>query len=453
MFRTWLLIWEKTISIQIKKILSHILVIFLKGLIYLKKALFFLGKYLLVIPIQKLASFIFYFLIVRMYKVYLTIKSQLGSIYRPAKGKLLYSLSTRYVVHALIILLTIIVTTSNLNAKELNSEVGQKNILSTLVHPQGEELYVETSETNVGNNSLFAQTAGSVASSGGIGGNNVAISDNTSITAEGAIIKPNLIATTIGDRVRESVVYHEVQGGETVSDIATLYGISTNTILWENNLGARDFIKPGQKLTILPVSGVSYQVKSGDTLDKIAEKYNAKKDEIIEFNKLASAEAISKDQIIILPGGAEPAPPAPVVQPTSRFASVSDFFVPADATPTYGAKLQWPTTSHRINQYYGWRHTGVDIDGDTTSPNYAADTGRVTAAGWAGGYGLRVVIDHGNGMQTLYGHFSKLAVSAGDNVTRGQTLGMMGCTGWCTGNHLHFEVIINGKKQNPLSYL
>ena len=429
------------------------MVIFLKGLIYLKKVIFFLGKYLVVFPVKKIGSFIFYFLIVRMYKVYLTIKSQLGSIYRPAKGKLLYSFSTRYVVHALIILLTIIVTTSNLNAKELNSEVGQNNILSTLVHPQGEELYVETSETNIDNNSIFAQSGGSVTSSGGIGGNTVTIGDNTTITAEGAIIKPNLIATTIGDRVRESVIYHDVQGGETVSDIAALYNISTNTILWENKLGARDFIKPGQRLTILPVSGISYQVKSGDTLDKIAEKYGAKTDEIVEYNQLASAEAISKDQIIILPGGVPPAPPTPVVQPTSRFASVSDFFVPADATPTYGTKLQWPTPSHRINQYFGWRHTGLDIDGTTASPNYAADTGRVIYAGWSGGYGQMVKIDHGNGMQTLYGHFSKIAVSVGDNVTRGQTLGMMGCTGWCTGNHLHFEVIVNGKKQNPLSYL
>ncbi|MFA6524804.1 MAG: peptidoglycan DD-metalloendopeptidase family protein [Patescibacteria group bacterium] len=425
----------------------------MKGLIYLKKVIFFLGKYLVVFPVKKIGSFIFYFLIVRMYKVYLTIKSQLGSIYRPAKGKLLYSFSTRYVVHALIILLTIIVTTSNLNAKELNSEVGQNNILSTLVHPQGEELYVETSETNIDNNSIFAQSGGSVTSSGGIGGNTVTIGDNTTITAEGAIIKPNLIATTIGDRVRESVIYHDVQGGETVSDIAALYNISTNTILWENKLGARDFIKPGQRLTILPVSGISYQVKSGDTLDKIAEKYGAKTDEIVEYNQLASAEAISKDQIIILPGGVPPAPPTPVVQPTSRFASVSDFFVPADATPTYGTKLQWPTPSHRINQYFGWRHTGLDIDGTTASPNYAADTGRVIYAGWSGGYGQMVKIDHGNGMQTLYGHFSKIAVSVGDNVTRGQTLGMMGCTGWCTGNHLHFEVIVNGKKQNPLSYL
>ena len=122
--------------------------------------LFFLGKYLIVIPIQKLGSFIFYFLIVRMYKVYLSIKSQLGSIFRPAKGKLLYSLTTRYVVHAFIILLTIIVTTNNLNAKEISTEVGQNNILATLIQPQGEELYTETSESTTDNGSTFTKSTG-----------------------------------------------------------------------------------------------------------------------------------------------------------------------------------------------------------------------------------------------------------------------------------------------------
>lgn len=388
-----------------------------------------------------------------MYKVYLTIKTQLGSIYRPAKGKLVYSLTTRYVVHAFIILLTIIVTTSNLNAKELNTEVGQNNILATLIQPRSEELFVETSESVADSNSVFTESTGSVTSTQAISNGEIALEESASITAEGAIVKPNLIATTVGDRVRESVIYHEVEGGETVSDIAALYGISTNTILWENKLGARDFIKPGQKLTILPTSGISYQIKSGDTLEKIATKYDVTVEDIVEYNQLASAEAISKDQIILLDGGKPPAPPAPAVQPSSRFASVSDFFVPSDATPTYGTKLQWPTTSRRINQYFGWRHTGIDIDGTASSPNYAADTGRVVYSGWSGGYGLMVKIDHGNGMQTLYGHFSKISVNVGDSVSRGQTLGLMGCTGWCTGNHLHFEVIVGGRKQNPLSYL
>ncbi|MBU2236045.1 peptidoglycan DD-metalloendopeptidase family protein, partial [Patescibacteria group bacterium] len=419
----------------------------------LKRILFFLGKYILAIPIQKVGNFVFYFLIVRMYKVYLNIKSQLGSIYRPAKGKFLYSLTTRYVVHAIIILLTIIVTTSNLNAKELNTEVGQNNILATLIQPQSEELYMETSESTTEGNSVFTESTGSVVSAQTIGNDKIAFEESASITAEGAIVKPNLIATTIGDRVRESVIYHDVQPGETVSEIASLYKISTNTILWENELGARDFIKPGQQLTILPTSGISYQIKSGDTLEKIADKYGVTVDDIVEYNQLASAEAISKDQIILLDGGVPPAPPAPAIQPSSRFASVSDFFVPSSATPTYGTKLQWPTPSHRINQYYGWRHTGIDIDGTTASPNYAADTGRVIYSGWSGGYGLMVKVDHGNGMQTLYGHFSKIFVNVGDTVSRGQTLGMMGCTGWCTGNHLHFEVIVGGKKQNPLSYL
>jgi len=95
----------------------------------------------------------------------------------------------------------------------------------------------------------------------------------------------------------------------------------------------------------------------------------------------------------------------------------------------------------------------VDIDGDYTSPIYAADTGRIEASGWSSGYGLRIVINHGNGIKTLYGHLSKTHANVGDSVNRGQTIGTMGCTGWCTGTHIHFEVIVSGRKLNPLNYL
>ena len=95
----------------------------------------------------------------------------------------------------------------------------------------------------------------------------------------------------------------------------------------------------------------------------------------------------------------------------------------------------------------------IDISGNYDSPLYASAAGVVESSGWGSGYGNRVIINHGNGMKTLYGHASKLFVKAGDYISQGQTIAMMGCTGWCTGTHIHFEVIINGSKQNPLSYL
>jgi len=277
--------------------------------------------------------------------------------------------------------------------------------------------------------------------------------DNTIMTtgSSAALVKPALASTTIGDRPREQVIYYTVEGGDTVSTIAEKFSVSTNTILWENKLGPRDYIKPGDSLTILPQSGVSHQVKSGDTVEKIAKKYSVTTDDILEYNQLADASAIETDQVLIIPDGTMPAPPAP--QPQSYSSGFALFNVPPPATDTGGTKLLWPTTSRKISQYYKWRHLAIDIAGDYSSPVYAADDGRIEAVGWGRGYGNRIIINHGNGIKTLYAHESKMFVKVGDSVSRGQTIGMVGCTGWCTGPHVHFEVYVNGQKVNPLNYL
>ncbi|AFV01627.1 MULTISPECIES: peptidoglycan DD-metalloendopeptidase family protein [unclassified Dehalobacter] len=118
--------------------------------------------------------------------------------------------------------------------------------------------------------------------------------------------------------------------------------------------------------------------------------------------------------------------------------------------------LSWPI-SGGITSYYGSRHgsfhTGIDIDGVTGQPYYAAASGTVVEAGWDGGYGYCIMIDHGNGVSTRYGHSSKLFVSVGQTVSKGQNIGNVGSTGNSTGSHLHFEVIINGSTVNPLNYL
>lgn len=118
--------------------------------------------------------------------------------------------------------------------------------------------------------------------------------------------------------------------------------------------------------------------------------------------------------------------------------------------------LGWPLSGH-INSYYGYRwggfHTGIDIAGDRGDPYVAAAAGKVVSAGWNGGYGYSILIDHGNGIMTRYAHSTKLLVSAGDSVSKGQTIGLVGATGNATGPHLHFEVIINGDTTNPLNYL
>ena len=111
----------------------------------------------------------------------------------------------------------------------------------------------------------------------------------------------------------------------------------------------------------------------------------------------------------------------------------------------------------RFNSYYGSRwgsfHTGLDIAGNTGQPYTAAGSGTIVAAGWGGGYGNMILIDHGNGVKTRYAHSSRLKVSVGQRVSQGQTIGLVGSTGKSTGPHLHFEVIINGNTVNPLNYV
>jgi murein DD-endopeptidase MepM/ murein hydrolase activator NlpD len=128
---------------------------------------------------------------------------------------------------------------------------------------------------------------------------------------------------------------------------------------------------------------------------------------------------------------------------------------PTTRPPSSGALL-WPVNGV-LTSPFGWRwgrmHNGIDIGASTGTPIKAADGGYVFFAGWMGGYGNVVLIDHGGGMTTLYAHQSQIQASEGQTVARGQVVGLVGSTGQSTGPHLHFEVRINGTAVNPLSYL
>lgn len=266
--------------------------------------------------------------------------------------------------------------------------------------------------------------------------------------SDNAIIKPHLVATQPSLASRDRIEYYLVQSGDTILGIAQKFNLNVTTILWENNLTARGLIRIGQKLAILPTDGVSYKIKRGDTVAKIAQNYRVAADKITDFNQTTK---LALGQIIIIPGGRPLAAPAPAPKPPTQVTT------PSQSTSTAvrsSGKLQWPTTRRRITQYYTWRHTGVDIADPVGTPIYAGEDGIVETAGWnRGGYGYYIIIDHGNGLKTLYGHNSKLLVSAGERVTRGQQISNMGSTGRSTGPHLHFEVRLNGKRVNPLNYI
>ncbi len=258
------------------------------------------------------------------------------------------------------------------------------------------------------------------------------------------------VTTQVSEKVRDKIIEYEVQEGDTISSIAKKFGISTDTVLWQNNLSPNSRIKPGQVLEILPVDGVSHKVQKGDTVYSIAKKYDTSPQAIVDFpyNTFVNDETfeLAVGQIIIVPDGVKPEekPSAPRIRQIT----------PDAGTVVASGNFVWPT-SGTISQGFFWYHKGIDIANKSAPNILAADAGKVIIAGWPDnyGYGNRVIIDHGNGYKTLYGHMSVIFVKQGQNVNRGDAIGKMGCTGRCTGTHLHFEVIKDGVYLNPLSVL
>ncbi len=416
---------------------------------------------LLWIPVRILVRMVFFVVAVNFYKLYLLGKKKLEQYWRPAKNRMLFPFSTRNVVHGMLILATVLVATNSIKAREIRQEeLVQPTVLSGMLKMETDVEIVETSDAIRRASSRYGGSGG--VSPLDVGGGTDTDFDLAATQDASSLVKQELTGTDEGGTLRSDVVYHVVESGETISIIAQQYHVSINTILWENRLDDTTLIQPGQKLTILPTTGISYRVQSGDTLVSITNKFGGQVSNIVDFNKIANDSAITQSQVLIIPGGKPPAPPA--VVPTSRLASFdaraqagasADIGDDVPRSPSQpGSGLFWPTDSRQINQYYTYRHSGIDINNATSrSPIFASQSGRVISAGWGGGYGLEVVIDHGNGMRTLYGHASRIYVRSGQYVERGQTIAIQGCTGRCTGIHLHFEVFIGGRRVNPLSYL
>jgi len=257
--------------------------------------------------------------------------------------------------------------------------------------------------------------------------------------------------TQVADSQRRAdVIDYSVQSGDTISGIAQKFQISADTIKWANNLGTNITLKPGQVLKISPITGIVHKVQRGDTVYSIAKHYLIDPQGIVDypFNTFTNDEtfALAVGQILIVPDGQMPKPQVPrqyIAQQT-----------PNAGTITASGIFIWPTTG-RITQNFSWYHTALDIANSVSTQILAADAGTIIVAGWPDnvGYGNRVTINHGNGYSTLYGHLSKVLVNVGQTVKRGDLIGLMGSTGRSTGPHCHFEIRLNDKTQNPLTYL
>jgi murein DD-endopeptidase MepM/ murein hydrolase activator NlpD len=287
-----------------------------------------------------------------------------------------------------------------------------------------------------------------------------------------------LIHTIIPNRPRTEVLTYKVQAGDTVISIAEKFNLKPRTILNSNAFTVMGdnphnlFVD--QDVYILPVDGVYWQWQTGENLNRWAELFKVKVEDIVNYpaNHLDLATLGSYDNPNIKPGTMLVIPNGYRV-PNSR----GDVFVGVTRTNPAVARVQgsgacesvadgavglgtfiWPANKHYISGY-DWNpdagHRGIDIAGDTGEPVYAVDYGVVVYAGWnEWGYGNMVMIDHGNGWQSLYAHLSAINVICGGSVLQGTVIGAIGSTGNSSGSHLHFELMHTlYSKVNPHLYL
>lgn len=260
----------------------------------------------------------------------------------------------------------------------------------------------------------------------GTGGAQIAIVDDSALSYQGT---DDGVFVDEGISGGGQISVYIVRKGDTLASIAKMFGVSTNTILWANDIKGGT-VKEGQELVILPISGVRHTVKSGDTLISIAKKYKADLAEVMEYNSFPADKKLSVGEVVIVPDGTVSLTASGSVKPST-----------SGTTAVQSGYYMRPTKGVRSQGVHG--HNGIDIAAPTGTTVWASAPGKVIVArgsGYNGGYGAYIVVSHANGTQTLYAHLSRVNVSVGQSVTKGQAIGAIGNTGKSTGPHLHFEV-------------
>lgn len=276
------------------------------------------------------------------------------------------------------------------------------------------------------------------------GGGEINIIDDSALLASSGISGADVGIDSVKNAGKISL--YEVREGDSISQIAQMFGVSVNTIKWANELDGP--IQPGQKLVILPITGIKHTVKYGGTVADVAKIYDADVTETARLNGLAANTELKPGDEIIVPN----------VNPQNldnddnqkKGSGTAVYVKAATSNVSYSGYFTNPVPGAIVTQgLHGYN--GIDFGVSLGTPVRAAASGRVInskQSGWNGGYGNMIVISHDNGTQTLYAHLSSNAAFVGDWVTAGEIIGYSGSTGKSTGPHLHFEV--RGAK-NPWS--
>lgn len=252
-----------------------------------------------------------------------------------------------------------------------------------------------------------------------------------------------LTAQSVG--IGEAVTFqtYTVRAGDSISTISRKFGLSNiSTLIAVNDITNVRTLRSGQKLRIPSVDGLVYKVQAGDTLNSLSVKYHVSVEEILDANDL-STEILAKGSELFIPGAKMDA---------------------GDLKKAMGELFSYPILANwRLTSKFGPRkdpftgvasnHTGIDMACPTGTPIRAAMSGTVAYAGWSNIFGNYIIINHGNGYQSLYGHMSQTLAKKGQLVDHNTKIGLVGSTGYSTGPHLHFTVYKNGNLVDPLTLL
>jgi len=268
----------------------------------------------------------------------------------------------------------------------------------------------------------------------GIGGADIIINNGALMSEVGPLgtAADNVEIPDSGD-----ISLYVVRKGDTLSNIAKIYDVSVNTIIWANELKKGETLKDGQVLVILPVTGLRHEIKKGDTIESIAKKYKGDVSDILIFNGIAPEAKLAIGDVIIIPDGELSIAETSTANKTTKKGER----VYGTNAPEYDGYYIRPISGGRKTQgLHGFN--GVDLAAPTGTPIVASASGNVilVRGGWGGGYGNYIIIAHDNGTKTLYAHNSKNLVTVGEHVSQGQTIALIGSTGRSTGPHVHFEV-------------
>lgn len=303
-------------------------------------------------------------------------------------------------------------------------------VLVAYARSQGAEILRIPEVIGAGNSQTMSLLAGYLnINPTGIGGAELAIVDGVALESNS---REGEFFVDLGKSGTGQISVYTVRKGDTLSEIADMFDVSVNTVIWANDLrGSR--IKEGQELVILPLSGVRHIVKSGDTIASLAKKYKANQDDIISYNGLSSNAKLAVGDEIIIPDGEMTSSSGSTSNIVTKVVSGFKEYVGFYLRPIVGGK--------RSQGLHG--HNAIDLAAPIGTPIVAAADGTVVVSrksGYNGGYGVYIVISHSNGTQTVYAHMSTNNVSVGQQVAQGQVVGAIGMTGNTTGPHVHFEI-------------